>query len=122
MGGAGTSHIPDSIFRSVGVRSDSQAVVSAHYFVHAPRILQTYASSVTLFKICGDCKMEKPALELVLQALDALYRKEDPTEKEKASQWLMQLQASVSSPCGLISAHQSWRGPYRTHTVVHTEL
>lgn len=66
--------------------------------------------------------MEKPALELVLQALDALYRKEDPTEKEKASQWLMQLQASVSSLCGLISAHQSCRGPYRTHTIVHTEL
>ena len=74
------------------------------------------------FKISGDCKMEKPALELVLQALDALYRKEDPTEKEKASQWLMQLQASVSSLCGLISAHQSCRGPYRTHTIVHTEL
>lgn len=74
------------------------------------------------FKICGDCKMEKPALELVLQALDALYRKEDPTEKEKASQWLMQLQASVSSLCGLISAHQFCRGPYRTHTIVYTEL
>ena len=40
--------------------------------------------------------MEKPALELVLQALDALYRNEDPAGKEKASQWLMQLQASVS--------------------------
>ena len=48
-------------------------------------------------------------MELVLQALDALYRKEDPTEKEKASQWLMQLQASVSSLFVLISAHQSSR-------------
>ena len=48
MGGAGEpSYLAHSIFRSSGVRSDSQAVVSAHYFVHAPRILQTYASSVT---------------------------------------------------------------------------
>lgn len=39
--------------------------------------------------------MEQPPLELVLQALDALYRNEDPAGKEKASQWLMQFQASV---------------------------
>lgn len=39
--------------------------------------------------------MEKPALELVLQVLDALYRNEDASEKEKASSWLMKLQASV---------------------------
>ena len=50
--------------------------------------------------------MEKPSLELVLQALDTLYRKDDPSGKEKASQWLMQLQASVSPMDILISAHQ----------------
>lgn len=54
----------------------------------------------------GIRRMEKPSLELVLQALDTLYRKDDPSEKEKASQWLMQLQASVSSTSVLISAHQ----------------
>ena len=53
--------------------------------------------------------MEKPSLELVLQALDTLYRKDDPSGKEKASQWLMQLQASVSSMRILISAHQLFR-------------
>lgn len=46
--------------------------------------------------------MEKPALELVLQVLDALYRNEDASEKEKASSWLMKLQASVRY---LINAH-----------------
>lgn len=49
--------------------------------------------------------MEKPALELVLQVLDALYRNEDVSEKEKASAWLMKLQASVSR---LINAHSLW--------------
>ena len=39
--------------------------------------------------------MEKPALELVLRALDALYHCDDALEKERASQWLTQLQASV---------------------------
>lgn len=39
--------------------------------------------------------MEKPTLEVVLRALEALYRGEDTHEKEKASLWLMQLQASV---------------------------
>eukprot|EP00731_Ephydatia_muelleri_P003567 Em0001g3567a len=39
--------------------------------------------------------MEKPVLELVLQVLDALYRNEGASEKEKASAWLMKLQASV---------------------------
>ena len=49
--------------------------------------------------------MEKPALELVLQVLDALYRNEDASEKEKASAWLMKLQASVRH---LINAHFFW--------------
>jgi len=40
--------------------------------------------------------MEKPALELVLQALDTFNCHQDPSEQEKASKWLMQLQASVS--------------------------
>ena len=46
--------------------------------------------------------MEKPVLELVLQVLDALYRNEGASEKEKASAWLMKLQASVRH---LINAH-----------------
>lgn len=40
--------------------------------------------------------MEKPALEQVLQALDALYHHDNPLEKLRASQWLTQLQTSVS--------------------------
>lgn len=40
--------------------------------------------------------MEKPSLEVVLQALDALYRSENISEKEKASLWLIQLHSSVS--------------------------
>lgn len=55
-------------------------------------------------KYLSDRKMERPAIELVLQALDALYRNDDLVEKEKASQWLMQLQASVNV---LIIAHQT---------------
>ena len=34
--------------------------------------------------------MEKPVLELVLQVLDALYRNEGASEKEKASAWTNQ--------------------------------
>ena len=52
--------------------------------------------------------MERPAIELVLQALDALYRNDDVSEKEKASQWLMQLQASVNV---LIIAHRPFSLP-----------
>ena len=40
--------------------------------------------------------MEEPSLEVVLKALDALFRKEDAQEKEQASLWLTQLQGSVS--------------------------
>ena len=42
--------------------------------------------------------MEKPTLDVVLQALDTLYGGEDihPAEKQKASSWLVQLTASVS--------------------------
>lgn len=39
--------------------------------------------------------MEKPAIEMVLQALDTFSRHQDPSEQEKASKWLSQLQASV---------------------------
>ena len=39
--------------------------------------------------------MEKPAIELVLQALDTFSHHQNPSEQEKASKWLMQLQSSV---------------------------
>ena len=39
--------------------------------------------------------MEEPSLEVVLKALDALFRKDDAQEKEQASLWLTQLQGSV---------------------------
>lgn len=39
--------------------------------------------------------MEEPSLEVVLKALDALFRKEDTQDKEQASLWLTQLQSSV---------------------------
>ena len=42
--------------------------------------------------------MEEPSLEVVLKALDALFRKDDTQEKEQASLWLTQLQGSVRSP------------------------
>ena len=51
--------------------------------------------------------MEEPSLEVVLKALDALFRKEDAQEKEQASRWLTQLQGSVRT-CGyLITAHHA---------------
>ena len=40
-------------------------------------------------------KMEEPSLEVVLKALDALFRKDDNQDKEQASLWLTQLQGSV---------------------------
>ncbi len=43
--------------------------------------------------------MEKPSLEVVLQALDTLYSDKvdtDPTHKAQANQWLIQLTQSVS--------------------------
>ena len=39
--------------------------------------------------------MEEPSLDVVLKALDALFRKDDTQEKEQASRWLTQLQGSV---------------------------
>lgn len=39
---------------------------------------------------------EKPAIELVLSAISALYNNPDKSEKERASQWLLELQKSVS--------------------------
>ena len=51
--------------------------------------------------------MEEPSLEVVLKALDALFRKDDTQEKEQASLWLTQLQSSVrTTPRAiLINAH-----------------
>ncbi len=43
--------------------------------------------------------MEKPSLDVVLQALDTLYSNKtdiDPTHKAQANQWLIQLTQSVS--------------------------
>lgn len=37
-----------------------------------------------------------PSLETVYQAVYTLYHNPDPAEKEKASQWLGELQKSVS--------------------------
>lgn len=38
---------------------------------------------------------EKPAIDLVLSAVSALYNNPDKAEKERASEWLLQLQKSV---------------------------
>lgn len=38
---------------------------------------------------------ELPAIEVVYDALNALYHNPDPTSKERASQWLGDLQKSV---------------------------
>ena len=38
---------------------------------------------------------EIPAIEIVYEALEALYHNPDPASKEKASQWLGELQKSV---------------------------
>lgn len=46
--------------------------------------------------------MEEPSLEVVLKALDALFRKDDAQEKEQASLWLTQLQGSVRSSQALL--------------------
>lgn len=40
---------------------------------------------------------EKPAIDIVLSAISALYNNPDKSEKEGASQWLLELQKSVSS-------------------------
>lgn len=39
--------------------------------------------------------MEKPALQTVYQAVQALYHDPDPSGKERASLWLGELQRSV---------------------------
>ena len=39
--------------------------------------------------------MEKPPIELVVQALETFSRDHDPAEQQKASKWLEQLQRSV---------------------------
>jgi len=39
---------------------------------------------------------ELPAIEIVYDALNALYHNPDPTSKERASQWLGELQKSVN--------------------------
>lgn len=38
---------------------------------------------------------ELPAIEVVYDALNALYHNPDPASKERASQWLNELQRSV---------------------------
>ena len=40
---------------------------------------------------------ELPAIEVVYDALNALYHNPDPVSKERASQWLGDLQKSVST-------------------------
>lgn len=40
---------------------------------------------------------ELPAIEVVYDALNALYHNPDPISKERASQWLGDLQKSVRS-------------------------
>lgn len=40
---------------------------------------------------------EKPTSDTVYEAIHALYNNPDPAAKEKASQWLGQLQKSVTS-------------------------
>ena len=39
--------------------------------------------------------MDKPSIEQVFQAIDALYTGQDATGKETASKWLEELQNSV---------------------------
>lgn len=43
--------------------------------------------------------MEKPSIEEVLRVLDALYRGENPSDKDAASAWLIKLHSSVSTQC-----------------------
>ena len=43
-------------------------------------------------------KMEKPPIELVVQALETFSRHGDPAEQQKASKWLEQQQCSVRRP------------------------
>ena len=47
----------------------------------------------TTFALARD--MEKPPIELVVQALETFSRHHDPAEQQKASKWLEQLQRSV---------------------------
>lgn len=39
---------------------------------------------------------QKPSLDIVFMAVSALYNNPDASEKERASQWLNDLQKSVS--------------------------
>lgn len=41
---------------------------------------------------------QKPGLDIVYLAVSSLYNNPNAAEKEKASQWLGQLQKSVSTP------------------------
>lgn len=40
---------------------------------------------------------QKPSLDIVYMAISALYNNPDTNEKERASQWLADLQKSVST-------------------------
>lgn len=46
---------------------------------------------------CG--KMETPSMDTVYQAISALYDNPNASEKEKASNWLGDVQKSVSRRC-----------------------
>lgn len=39
---------------------------------------------------------QKPSIDIVFMAISALYNNPNPAEKERASQWLNDLQKSVS--------------------------
>ena len=43
--------------------------------------------------------MNRPSVDQVRAVISALYNDSDPSGKEKASEWLQELQRSVSFPC-----------------------
>lgn len=47
----------------------------------------------------------RPSIEEVVGALDTLYRSESPSDKEKASSWLIQLHSSVSLVLAVLLMH-----------------
>lgn len=48
---------------------------------------------------------EKPSIEEVLSAVSALYNNPEKSEKERASQWLLELQKSVRNLLVLFQCH-----------------
>lgn len=53
---------------------------------------------------------EQPGIDLVISAISTLYHNPDKSEKERASQWLLELQKSVSSfkILGLLTLHYNF--------------